>query len=405
MDSRRNFLGKVATGVAGALATGPASLLAANNRLRVGIIGAGDRGSELVNHIRATQNAEVVAFADVYKSRLDRAVASVPNSTGYADYRALLDDRSIDAVFIATPQHLHALQFIAALDAGKHVYLEKTAALDLAEAKQMRAAFLNDNGRHTVQIGHQACSAGHMSDVRQFLFDPMRMGKITAVSMHMHRATPLNKAQWARPALFTSDLTKDNIRWQDFLASAPAREFDRERFIHWRYFWDYSGGGVFENMSQQLSFWYKALNLQIPATASMTGGVYLWKDGREVPDTMSVALEQPEEILVNWVSGFSNNQLGVSEDVLGTHGSIARSSQVRYTPQKLNAPAGVEMTGRAVQPPHAHVENFLASIRGTEQPNCPFELGYRVSVACRMAVESYHQGRTVRWDAAKQEIF
>jgi len=404
VDSRRNFIGKVATGLAGTLAARPASLLA-NDRIRVGIIGVGDRGSELANHLRASQNAEIGAFADIYKARLDRAISTTSGATAYADYRALLEDRSIDAVFIATPQHLHATQFIAALEAGKHVYLEKTVALTLTEAKQMRAAVQKDNGRHTIQIGHQSVSTGHMTDVRQFLSDPHRLGKITAVSMQMHRATPMGKAQWARPAQFTSDLTKENVRWQDFLGEAPAREFDRERLIHWRYFWDYSGGGVFENMSQQLSFWYKALNLQIPATASMAGGVYVWKDSREVPDTMSVTLEQPEEILINWVSGFSNNQLGVSEDVLGTHGSISRASQVRYTPQKLNNSTGTEMTGRGVQPPHAHVENFLASIGGTEEPNCPFELGYRVSVACRMAVESYHQGRTVRWDPAKQEIY
>jgi predicted dehydrogenase len=405
MDSRRNFIGKVATGLAGTLAARPASLLGANDRIRVGIIGAGDRGSELANHIRASQSAEIAGFADIYRVRLDRATSTTPGATPHADYRALLDDRSIDAVFIATPQHLHAQQFIAALEAGKHIYLEKTAALSLAEAKQMRVAVQKDNGRHTIQIGHQSCSTGHLTDVRQFLCDPQRMGKVTTVSMQMHRATPMGKAQWARPALFTSDLTKENVRWQDFLGNTPQHDFDRERLIHWRYFWDYSGGGVFENMSQQLAFWYKALNLQIPATASMAGGVYIWKDAREVPDTMSVTLEQPEEILINWVSGFSNNQLGVSEDVLGTHGSISRASQVRYIPQKLNHPTGTEMTGRSVQPPHAHVENFLASIRGNEEPNCPFELGYRVSVACRMAVESYHHGRTVRWDPAKQEIF
>jgi hypothetical protein len=119
---------------------------------------------------------------------------------------------------------------------------------------------------------------------------------------------------------------------------------------------------------------------------------------------MSVTLEQPEEILVNWVSGFSNNQLGVSEDLLGTHGTISRASQVRYVPQKLNRPAGTEMAGKATQPPHAHIDNFFESIRTGREPNCPFELGYRVAVACRMAVESYHQGRTVRWDPVREEI-
>lgn len=404
MDSRRNFIGKVASGLAGTLAAGPAHLLGANDRIRLGVIGAGDRGMELVNHARACSNVEIAAFADVYRKNLERAQGAVPGATAYVDYRSLLDDSSLDAVLIATPQHLHSTQFLAALDAGKHIYLEKTAALHLSEAKKMRAAVKKDGGRRTVAIGHQSCSAGHMADVQQFLSDPNRMGKITAISMQLHRSTPLSKAQWARPALFTPSLTKDNVAWAEFLGDTPEREFDPNRFVHWRYFWEYSGGGVFENMSQQLSFWYKALNLEIPATASMAGGVYVWKDSREVPDTMSVTLEQPEEVLINWVCGFSNNQLGVSEDVLGTHGSISRTSQVRYTPQKLNRPAGTEMTGKAARPPQAHIENFFESIRTRREPNCPFELGYKVSIACRMAVESYHQARTVRWDPVQEEI-
>ncbi len=359
---------------------------------------------ELVNQIRACPNVEIGAFADIYKKRLERAQGAVPGVAAYADYRALLDDRSIDAIFIATPQHLHAAQFLAALAAEKHIYLEKTAALDLAEAKHMRAAVQADGGKRTIQIGHQACSSGHMADVRMFLSDPARLGKVTAVAMQMHRATPLSKPQWARPALFTPDLTRENVAWEEFLGSAPHMEFQPERYVHWRYFWEYSGGGVFENMSQQLAFWYKALNLEIPATASMAGGVYVWKDARQVPDTMSVTLEQREEVLVNWVCGFSNNQLGVSEDVLGTHGSIARASQVRYVPQKLNHPDGNEMAGRSSAAPHAHVENFFDSIRLSREPNCPFELGYRVSVACRMAVESYHQARTIRWDPVREEM-
>lgn len=404
MDSRRHFIGKVASGLAGTLATGPGHLLGANDRIRAGVIGAGDRGMELVNHIRACSGVEVIAFADVYRTSLERAQGAVPGAAAYLDYRKLLDDPGIDAVFIATPQHLHAIHFLDALNAGKHVYLEKTAALTLPQAKKMRAAVQKDAGRHTVAIGHQSCSTAHMADVQQFLADPSRMGKITAISMQMHRATPLSKAQWARPALFTPSLSKENVAWSEFLGDTAKRDFDPNRFVHWRYFWEYSGSGVFENMSQQLSFWYKALNLEIPATASMAGGVYVWKDSREVPDTMSVTLEQPEEVLINWVCGFSNNQLGVSEDALGTHGSISRTSQVRYTPQKLNRPTGAEMTGKSTRPPHAHVENFLESMRTRREPNCPFELGYKVSVACRMAVESYHQARTVRWDPIEEEI-
>jgi predicted dehydrogenase len=404
MDSRRKFIGQVATGLAGTLAAGPAKVLGAVSRIRVGIIGAGDRGTELLQQIRACPGADVAAFADIYQRRLERAQAAAPGAAAYRDYRRLLDDPGIDAVVIATPQHLHAGQFCDALAAGKHIYLEKAAALSVEQAKRMRAAYREDGGRHTVQIGHQACSFGHMADVRRFLADPGRMGKITAIAMRMHRGSPLTKPMWARPALLTSDLNPENVDWPAFLGEAPAREFDPHRLIHWRYFWDYSGGSIFENMSQQLSFWYAALNLQIPNTATMDGGVYLWKDGREVPDTVSLSFQQPEEILVSWVSGSANSQPGVGEEVLGTHGTIQRAGQVRYIPQRLNRGDSRESAGLTAHTPHAHMENFFDAIRGGKEPNCPFEVGFRVSIACRMAVESYHQWRTVKWDPEREEI-
>lgn len=404
MDSRRKFLGKVATGLAGTLAAVPARALGASERIHVGIIGMGDRGTELFHQVRSCPNTEVTALADIVESRLDRARQAAPAATAYRDWRAVLDDKSVDAVIIATPQHLHAGQFLGALQAGKHIYLEKAAALTVDQAKQMRAAYRADGSKHTVQIGHQSCSFGHVADVRMFLSDANRMGRVGSLAMQMHRNTPMTKPQWARPALLTADLRPDAVDWQAFLGEAPAHDFDPHRLIHWRYFWDYSGGSVFESMSQQLAFWYRALDLQIPATATMDGGVYLWKDGREVPDTVSVSLQQPEEIHVTWVSGQGNNQPGTGESLLGTNGSILRGSQVRYVPQKLNRPDGTEMAGKTTHFPHAHMQNFFDAIRGDAEPNCPFEVGYRVSIACRMAVESYHQWRTIRWDAEREEI-
>ena len=407
MDSRRKFLGKVATGLAGTLAAVPARALGASDRLRVGIIGVGDRGLELLNQIRVCDNAEVVAFADVYTKRLEKAASFAPNAATFADYRRVLDDSSIDAIVIATPPHLHAEQFAAALDAGKHVYQEKTLANTLDQAKSVRAAYVKDRGKHVVQVGHQACSFGHLEDVEQFITPADRMGQISALVMRNYRNTPRGKAQWARPALLTSDLNPRNVAWNAFAGEASeggASEFDANRFIHWRYFWDYSGGNVSENMSQQLAFWYKALQLQIPQSATMSGGIYLWNDGRETPDTMDVSLDQPEQMLVSWSSGFGNNQLGVTEDLLGSHGTISRGNHVRYTPQKLNRPEDSERVGRAGHVPHAHMENFFDSIRTSREPNCSFQVGYRVAVACIMAVDSYRAGRTVRWNAETEEI-
>jgi Predicted dehydrogenases and related proteins len=399
MSSRRKFIGTVATGIAGTLAV-PQGVLGANDRIRLGIIGPGDRGMQLVREALACPNTEFVAFADIYTRRLEAAKKLVPEAKTYFDYRYLLDDQSINAVIIATPQHLHCEHFVASLDAGKHVYQEKTMAFTVEHAKKMREAYRRASGR-TVQIGHQSCSSGLMTDALEMVRSG-GLGKVTAIHCHMYRNTPHGKPQWSRPVY--PDMTPENILWKSFLGEAPEVPFDANRYINWRFFWDYSGGNVYENMCHQLAFWYRALSLEIPKAVTMVGGIYLWKDGREVPDTMNVSLEQPEEMLISWDSGFGNNHLGSTEDVLGTDGTISKGQQIRYTPQKVNRPDGTELLGRTPTPPHAHMQNFLDCIRSGKEPNCPFELGYRVSIACRMAVQSYRENRTVRWDATKEEI-
>ena len=398
MQSRRNFIGKVATGLAGTLAT--SNVLGANDRIRLGIIGPGARGTEIMKDAIACPNTEFAGVADIYTRRLEEAKAKVPTAKTYLDYHYLLEDKSIDAVLIATPQHLHAEHFCAALDAGKHVYQEKTMAFSVDHAKKMRAAYQRA-GKRTVQIGHQGCSSGHVADAANFL-NTGYLGKITAIHAHMYRNTPHGKPQWSRPVF--PDMTPENIIWKSFQGDAKPHEFDANRYINWRFFWDYSGGNVYENMCHQLAFWYKVMDLKIPKAVTMTGGIYLWKDGREVPDTMAVSMEHPEELLYTWDSGFGNDQLRVTEDVLGDNGTISHGQQIRYVPQKVNRRDGNEMVGATRSEPRAHMQNFLDCVRTGKEPNCPFEIGFRVSIACRMAVESYRQQRTMRWDPVKEEI-
>jgi len=398
MQTRRNFIGNVATGLAGSLATG--QVLGASERIRIGVIGIGDRGTQIAREAAACPDAELTAFADVYTRRLEDAKKLAPHAKTYLDYRSMLEDPSIDAVLIATPQHLHAECFVAAMDAGKHCYQERTMAFTVEDAKAMRAAY-ERAGKLTVQIGHQGCSSGQVVDAANYLASGV-VGRVTGIHAHMFRNTPNGKAQWSRPVY--PDMTAENILWKSFLGNAPEQEFDANRYINWRYFWDYSGGNVHENMCHQLAFWYKAMGLSIPHTVSMNGGLYLWKDGREVPDTMNVSMEHPEEILFSWDSGFGNNQLGVTEEVLGTDGTIAKGQQIRYLPQRVNRPDGTEMLGQSPTAPRAHMQNFLDCIRSGKETNCPFDVGYRVSIACRMAVESYRQVRTVHWDTTTEEI-
>ena len=398
MDSRREFLGAV-TGLAGSLAL-PRRVMGANEKIVLGIIGAGDRGSELMRLALDCPDVEFAGVTDIYTRRLEAAKRLVPNAKTYLDHRRMLEDKSIDAVIIATPQHLHCEHFVASIEAGKHVYQEKTMAFTVEHAKRMRAAY-RAAGKRTVQIGHQWASSGQMIDARRIVASAP-MGKVTAVVMEMYRNTPHGKPQWSRPLY--PDMTPENILWQSFEGEAPQHPFDANRYLNWRFFWDYSGGNVYENMCHQLCFWYKVMNLQIPRAATMTGGLYLWKDGREVPDTMDVSLEQPEELLVSWTSGFGNNDLSVNESMLGTDGTLSRNAQVRYAPQKVNQPGVPEMLGTTRTPATAHMQNFFDCIRTGAEPNCPFDLGYRVAIACRMAVESYRQRRTVHWSTEQEQI-
>jgi predicted dehydrogenase len=400
MQSRRSFIGRVATGIAGGLAA--SNVLGANDRIRIGIIGPGDRGSQILREAVGCANVECVGAADVYTRRLEDVKQIAPQAKTYLDYRHLLDDKSVDAILIATPQHLHCEHFVASLDAGKHVYQEKTMAFTVEHAKTMRAAYQHHQDR-IVQVGHQWTSYGHVADAMTFL-KPELMGKITSIEAHMYRNTPHGKPQWSRQIY--PDMTAENIVWKSFLGGAPERPFDANRYINWRFFWDYSGGNVYENMCHQVAFWYKVTGLTIPKRVTMTGGLYLWKDGREVPDTMNVSMQHEEEMMFNWTSGFGNDKLGVEEEALGENGSITHAPQsIRYTPQKVNRRDGNEMLGKTPNERSGHMQNFLDSIRdSSKKPNCPFELGYRVSIACRMAVESYRQQRSVTWDSVKEEI-
>ena len=141
------------------------------------------------------------------------------------------------------------------------------------------------------------------------------------------------------------------------------------------------------------------------------GGIFLWKDGREVPDTMDALMVHPEDLMYTWDSGFGNSQLGVSEDVLGTDGTISRSEvQVVYKPQRINRRDGTEIQGthlyRGGQSPldEAHIRNFLDCVKSGNEPNCPFEIGFRVAIATRMATDSCRLSRFLKWDPVKEVI-
>ncbi len=408
MLTRRLFLTRTLQGVT-ALATtrlvAAERVRGANDRIRIGLIGAGSRGQEIFRAALRCPNVEGVAVADVYTRRLDEVKAALPGIKTYADFRKLLDDPGVDAVLIATPQHQHALNFVPAIQAGKDVYQEKTMAFNPDHARRMRQAFAG-SGR-VVQIGMQMNSGPGIREVMRWA-TPERLGTITTLQTFHFR----NRAYggWLRE--IPSDCDAQHVDWPGFEGEAKHYAFDPRRYMNWRFYWDYSGGNVFENMVHQVGFWYAALRLGIPAAVTMTGANYL-SPQMEVPDAMNVVLQQPEKLLFTWSSTFSNDAYGEGCDYLfGTKGTLTHtaSDEVVYLPQ---GEQGKTQAGTPGQAPAAtgyhdstgdHLQNFFDCVRSRKEPICPFELGFRTAVACQMAIASYRQQRTVRWDAQKAEI-
>ena len=405
-NTRREFLKNAAIGAAALAAYPPASVLGANDRVRVGMIGVGGRGEELLKQVLEVPNAQLVAIADVYSRRRDRAKELAPGIQTFSDHRRLLDMKDLDGVIVATPLHIHSKHFHDTLAAGKDLYSEKTMTWSIPEAEACLAAAKRSD--RVVQIGLQHESSGSLADTRQWIKDGLA-GKITQVESWMSRNTPRGKAQWVREV--PSDCIADNVDWKAFLNGRPERSFDAYRFINWRLFWEFSGGNVTENMVHQIAWIMTALDLPEPSAACMCGGVFSEKDGREVPDTIVVTLEFPKDVVVTWQSTFSNSHYGLGERLLGSDGTIEHVSgatdmvtgrspeTTRYYPEKVNRKDGTALTGETKN--QNHMANWIDCIRSRKTPNATVEVGYRSAVAAHMANIAYRQKQRVTFEMAQ----
>ena len=412
MTTRRTFLGQASVGLAAAALLPTARALGANDRLRIGLIGAGDRGLQDLQDALKQPNVECVAVADVYSRRRDAVKQYAPHAETYDDPMRLLDRKDVDAVINATPLHLHAKYFLATLAAGKDLYSEKTMTWDIPEAVACRKAAASS--KQVVQIGLQHESSGELKDARQWIRDG-KLGKVTSVDAWMSRNTPEGKGQWVRPV--PSDCDPDHVNWKLFLDGRKEPKFDGNKFINWRLFWEFSGGNVTENMVHQIAWIISALDLDLPQAATMLGGVYSEKDGRQVPDTMVVSLEYPD-LLVTWQSTFSNSRFGLGEHFLGSKGTIDHVSgsndmvtgksrtSIDYMPEKINNPDGAAVKGESTDTDH--MANWMECIRDRKQPNASVEVGYKSAVAAHMGNLALRQKRRITLDeamAAKMDAY
>ena len=404
--TRRDFIKQSALGTAAMLVHPSSSVLGANDRVRVAMIGVGGRGEDLLKQVLRVPNTQLVAIADVYTHRRDEAKRMAPGIQTLDEYRRLLDMKDIDGIIVASPLHIHARHFQDALAAGKDLYSEKTMTWSIAEAEQCLAAAKKSD--RVVQIGLQHQSSGSLADTRKWIKDGLA-GKITQVESWMSRNTPHGKPQWVRPV--PSDCTAQNVDWKAFLNGRPDRPFDAFKFINWRLYWEFSGGNVTENMVHQIAWIMSALDLSEPSAAYMSGGVFSEKDGRQVPDTIAVTLEFPTDVVVTWQSTFNNSRYGLGERLLGSDGTIEHiagatdmisgksDETIRYYPEKVNRPHDEGLTGQT--PNQDHMANWVDCVRTRKSPNAPVEIGYRSALAAHMANLSYRQKRRLTLEEAR----
>jgi len=259
-----------------------------------------------------------------------------------------------------------------------------------------------------VQIGMQMNSGPGIRKVQE-LATPERMGALTAIQAHHYRNAPYGG--WLKE--IPSDCDGQHVDWPLFEGEAKHCTFDAERYMNWRFYWDYSGGNVFENMVHQVGFWHQVLGLSIPESATMAGGNYHCPK-MEVPDTMTVSMKHREKILFTWNSMFSNGYYGETHDYLfGTEGTVMHdeSDKVLYLPKGKGwphesdaQPESGQTAGGYSDSTLKHMQNFFDCMRDRKDPVCPFEMGFRAAIACQMAIISYRNQRTVRWDSKTEDI-
>jgi len=394
-QTRRTFLKQAALSTAAVLAYPSSRVLGANDRVRIGVIGVGDRGNDLLDQVRKVSGVQLVAMADVYSRRRDQAKSKVPGIQTFSDYRPLLDMKDIDGVIVASPLHIHSRHFLDTLAAGKDLYAEKTMTWSIPEAEKCLAA-AKAPGR-VVQIGLQHQSSGALADAKQWIKDGW-VGKVTHVESWMSRNTPHGKGQWVRPV--PSDCTAQNVDWSAFLNGRPDRPFDAFKLINWRLFWEFSGGNCAENMVHQIAWIMTALDLPLPSAAYMSGGVFSEKDGREVPDTIAVTLDFPKDIVVTWQSTFSNKHYELGDRILGSDGTLEHhfDEPLEYWPEKVNRDA--EST-KGHSHDQDHMKNWIDCLRSRGTPNAPAEIGYRSAIAVHMANLSYKKKQRITLEEAR----
>ncbi len=437
--SRRTFLKATGAGVAGSTiatsASSYASILGANDRVRVALVGFSDRTrSALVpaflKHANEL-NFEFVAVSDIWSLRRDEAVAHLEKVTGKRPVTARNNDelyarKDVDAVIVGTADFQHALHGVEAVRAGRDAYVEKPMANTMADARAIRQA-VKETGK-IVQIGTQRRS----TPVYQRAYDYIRSGKFGEIVMVEMTWNVNQPGRWRRPDVVPK-LREQDTDWKRYLLNRPFEPFDPRKYLEFRLFWPYSSGIPDQWLVHQIDTVHWFTGFPRPRTVVANGGIYVWKDGRRNWDTMTAVfdygpLNDPTKGFQVVYSSRMTNSAGGTKELYYSNGGTLDLDKNVVTPggglrereaaamgmkpnllpeQKLvDQGGGMETAADTGADPStsANMRNWMECVRSRKTPNADIEAGYSHSVALCMTIAAVQTGQRVGFDDAKQEV-
>jgi predicted dehydrogenase len=393
-----------------ALATAPARAIGANERIRLGFIGVGNRGSQLLDAFLSHHDHEVVAFCDVYEPYLARANEKLDRKAETCgDFRKLLDRKDVDAVVIAVPDHWHAIQTIAACDAGKDVYIEKPLSITVYEGRRMVEAARRN--QRVVQVGTHRRSSTMYAELAE-LIQGGKIGKVTvsrAYRLSNMYPNGIGKAEPGEPM--------PGLDWDMWLGPRPARPFQATIAPYKFRWWDLYSSQV-ANWGVHYLDAIRWLNDDLaPSAVCAMGGRYVVDDDRTIPDTLEVTFEFPSGrlALFGQYEASGNPALRRGElELRGTQGTLyvddrgyeivpERGGQFQ-DPKPRMKPVQQSASQRETDMTAAHARNFLDCVRSRKKPNADVEIGHRSTTMSLLANISLATRSRLDWDAENERI-
>ena len=396
--TRRSFLA-AATGVIAGARLAASQPQGAGDRIRIGVIGTGGRARNLMTLLKRLPGNELVAVCDVYEPRLLQAAEIAgPAAAKVADYRRMLDDRSIDAVVIGTPDHWHKTMTLDAVAAGKDVFVEKPVSHSIAEGAEMVRVI--EASKQIVQTGTQQRSWDHWVLGKQIV-DSGRLGQITFVHTYWY--------QHATAGNFPP-VALEKLDWKQWLGPAADRPFEPVRFYQWRHFWDYGGGCLTDLLTHWIDVVHWYMNVEAPLAASAKGHNYYIKSW-EAPDTVNVSVEFPKDFTTVYLGTYVSRVDDGGLEFRGDRGTlkINRSHLAFYRDDAASAPGTqapepeifVRSSGDGTL---THLGNWLDCIRSRKTPNANIRVAHQAARTSQIANGSLRSGHPVRWNPATQAI-